>query len=85
MQPLLFTFPFSFLLSHLATRLDVLSCGYYAEAFVEINGREYHTLALDTHHLAWREIGNEEDALAYKHGGVFVESGYTAEDGAVCA
>ena len=53
-------------LSHLAAWFNVFAGSYHAETLVEINGREYHALALDTHHLAWFEIGYKEDALADK-------------------
>ena len=72
-------------LSHLAAWFNVFAGSNHAETLVEINGREYHALALDTHHLAWFEIGYKEDALADKGGRVFVECGNATEDGAVGA
>ncbi len=61
------------LLSYLTAGFYVLRRGYHAEAFVEVDGREDHALALDAHHLAWSEIGHEEDALADEFLGVLVE------------
>ena len=59
-------------LSNLTIWLYVLGGRHYAEATIEIDGRENHSLTLDTHHLTRRKVGNEEDALAYKVFGIVI-------------
>ena len=59
-------------LANLTTWLYVLGGRHDAEASVVVDGRENHSLTLDTHHLTRRKVGNEEDALAYKVFGIVI-------------
>ena len=74
-----------FVLSYLTARLDILGGGDHAEGLVEVDGGEYHALALDAHHLTGNEVGDEQDALANQLLRVLVELGNAGADGAVGA
>jgi len=63
------------MLAYLTAGLHILRGSHYAEALVGVNSREYHALALDAHHGAWRKIGHEEDALADELLRMLVEGG----------
>ena len=55
-----------YVLPHLTTRLHLTECRGDAERTVEVEGGENHALALDAHHLAGSEVGNEQHILAYE-------------------
>ena len=50
-------------LSYLTTWLHVFRGSDHTETLVSIDGRENHTLTLDSHHLSRGKVGNEEDSL----------------------
>ena len=69
-------------LSYLRTWLYASQCGGDDETVVGIDGREYHALALEAHHLARCKVGHEEHVFAYEVLGLVV-LGNAGEDGAV--
>ncbi len=71
-------------LSHLASRPHLPERSGDAERAVEVEGREYHAQALYAHHLAGREVGDEQHVLAHELLGL-VELRDAGENGAVGA
>ena len=64
-------------LSHLCAGADGSGDGGDHQFAVGIDSRKDHSLALDTHHLARREIGDIEHLFAYQHRGIGITLGYT--------
>ena len=62
----LFCFAKDFL-SYLAAVLNGRRYGSDHQLAIGINGRKDHSLALDTHHLTRREIGDEEHLLTHEY------------------
>ena len=71
-------------LPYLAAALHFVQSGGYGEVAIEVYGGEYHAVGFLAHHLAWLEVGNEQDTLAYELLGL-VPLGNAGEDGAVLA